>query len=216
MPEPIYGVDADGVTHYWYPDRSRKNTTKGWSGCGQKDHADFVSFSYTIDGDVTCIGCLATEGEGEMQGLLHDLTRSIEEMKKRGIKLNPVDATLRISQVLGVPRELLHLHRVPSTRACTSKETTMDHFFTTKALMAGLGKPTPGVAYDAPEDHTESPQYLRDTQGIVHSVVRNDNGVWCYCDITVLRDWLLQDGKNVVSKDTPITCLICLMDGHEP
>lgn len=75
MPEPIYGVDADGVTHYWYPDRSRKNTTKGWSGCGQKDYADFVSFSYTIDGDVTCIGCLATEGEGEMQGLLHDLTR---------------------------------------------------------------------------------------------------------------------------------------------
>ena len=132
MSEPIYGIDADGVAHYWYPDRSRKNTTKGWSGCGQKDHADFVSFTYTIEGDVTCIGCLATEGEGEMQGLLHDLTRSMEEMKKRGIKLDPVqvgtithekmaqyytqedvDATLRISQVLGVFQELLGLDEEP-------------------------------------------------------------------------------------------------------
>lgn len=77
MPEPIYGVDTDGVTHYWYPDRNRKNSTKGWSGCGQKDLVDFVSFSYTIDGDVTCIGCLATEGEGEIQGLLHSIRRLV-------------------------------------------------------------------------------------------------------------------------------------------
>ncbi len=91
----------------------------------------------------------------------------------------------------------------------------MDHFFTVKVLIGGFGKPTPGVVYDAPEDHSESPQYLRDAQGIVHSVVRNDDDVWCYCDITVLRDWLLQDGKTVVSKATPVTCIICLMDGHE-
>lgn len=90
MPEPIYGTDSDSVTHYWYPDPSRKKTTKGWSGCGQKDHADFVSFSYTIDGDVTCIGCLATEGEGEMQGLLNDLTRSMEKMKAQGITVDAI------------------------------------------------------------------------------------------------------------------------------
>jgi len=91
----------------------------------------------------------------------------------------------------------------------------MNHFFTVKAIAAGFTKTEPGVAYDAPEDHSESPQLLRDAQGVVHTVVRNDEGVWCYCDITVLRDWLAQDGKNVVPKDTVVTCLVCLMEGHE-
>lgn len=57
---------------------------------------------------------------------------------------------------------------------------------------------------------------LRDAQGIVHSVVKNTQNVWCYCDIMVLKDWLEQEGKNVMPADTPITCITCLMDGHQP
>jgi hypothetical protein len=127
MTEPIYGTDTDGVVHLWYPDRRPKSSTKGWSGCGQKDHGDFVSFSYTVEGDVTCIGCLATEGdEGEMHGLLGALERSMQAMKRKGVKMSPiehgtmlhsvlaqeysqadVDATMRIVSALGVPAKYL-------------------------------------------------------------------------------------------------------------
>jgi hypothetical protein len=100
MSEPVYGIDADGVTHYWYPDRRPKSSTKGWSGCGQKNHSDFASFVYDIDGDVTCIGCLATEGDGEMQGLLNDLTRSMEAMKRQGVKLSPIEQGTMVHSAL--------------------------------------------------------------------------------------------------------------------
>jgi hypothetical protein len=107
MAEPIYGVDADGITHYWYFDRSRKNTTKGWSGCGQKEHGDFASFSYTIEGEVTCIGCIATAGDaGEMQGLINDLSRSIAAMKTQSVKLDSIQTeTIAHAKTTNIPQE---------------------------------------------------------------------------------------------------------------
>jgi hypothetical protein len=72
-----------------------------------------------------------------------------------------------------------------------------------------------GAAYDAPPDHTKSPVLLKDLNGIVHSVVKNDDDVWLYCDIEVMKDWLTQDGKNVVPDDTAITCVKCLVGDHE-
>lgn len=72
-----------------------------------------------------------------------------------------------------------------------------------------------GVAYDAPPDPTKSPVLLKDLAGVVHSVVKKTGDTWHYCDIDVMRDWLVQDGKNVVDDTTPITCVKCLAGGHE-
>jgi hypothetical protein len=73
-----------------------------------------------------------------------------------------------------------------------------------------------GAAYDAPPDHTKSPVLLKDRAGVVHSVVKSStDAVWLYCDIEVMKDWLTQDGKNVVPDDTTITCVKCLVGDHE-
>ena len=81
----------------------------------------------------------------------------------------------------------------------------------------GIGVIEPmGAAYDAPADHAKSPVLLKDLSGVVHSVVKDPNDdVWLYCDIVVMRDWLTQEGKNVVPGDTVITCVKCLAGGHE-
>lgn len=84
-------------------------------------------------------------------------------------------------------------------------------------MMKGIGIIEPmGAAYDAPADHTKSPVLLKDISGVVHSVVKDPHeNVWLYCDIDVMRDWLTQEGKNVVPDDTVITCVKCLAGGHE-
>ena len=69
--------------------------------------------------------------------------------------------------------------------------------------------------YFAPSDPAQSPVLLKDLDGVVHYVVQNPDGVWLYCDIEVMYDWLTQEGKNTVPDDTPITCVKCLAGGHE-
>ena len=81
-------------------------------------------------------------------------------------------------------------------------------------LMGGSKNPG-GAAFDAPPDPTRSPVRLRDLDGVVHTVVKSPESVWCYCDIRVMKDWLEQEGKNVVPDDTPVTCMKCLVGGHE-
>jgi len=114
--EPILAVDSDGVVHRWFPNEQ----IHGWSSCGLERN-DVASFAYEVPGGITCIGCLACEGDSEeIGGLLNSLTRSMEMMKKRGVKLSPMQAgTLvhaeiealhaRIPAALGVPREYLGL-----------------------------------------------------------------------------------------------------------
>lgn len=74
-----------------------------------------------------------------------------------------------------------------------------------------------GVADDAPgQDFEKSPQLLRDLKGVVHMVVKDEmDGFWKYCDIEVMRDWLTQDGKNLVPEGTSVTCLKCLNEDFE-
>lgn len=69
--------------------------------------------------------------------------------------------------------------------------------------------------YFAPSDPEQSPVRLKDLDGVVHYVVKSPDGVWLYCDIEVMYDWLTQEGKNTVPDDTPITCVKCLAGGHE-
>lgn len=72
-----------------------------------------------------------------------------------------------------------------------------------------------GSAYDAPPDHDKSTVRLKDLAGVIHSVVKGEHETWLYCDIEVMKDWLVQDGKNVVPDDEPLTCVKCIAGGHE-
>jgi len=72
-----------------------------------------------------------------------------------------------------------------------------------------------GSAYDAPPDHDKATIRLKDLNGVVHSVVKGQHDTWLYCHIEVMRDWLVQNGKNVVDDATPLTCVKCLAGGHE-
>jgi hypothetical protein len=71
-----------------------------------------------------------------------------------------------------------------------------------------------GSESNAPNPN-RSPQRLRDAAGVIHSVVKGPDEIWRYCDIEVMKDWLVQDGQNVVSDDTPLTCVKCLAEEHE-
>lgn len=73
-----------------------------------------------------------------------------------------------------------------------------------------------GVADDAPSANFErASQRLRDLSGVVHCVVKGDDELWRYCHIDVMRDWLEQDGRNLVSDDVPVTCLRCISQDYE-
>lgn len=56
MSDFVYARDAGGVTHYWY-----KTSKYGHSGCGvlREDVQQFL-----VEAEVTCMGCIATHGEG--------------------------------------------------------------------------------------------------------------------------------------------------------
>ena len=94
----------------------------------------------------------------------------------------------------------------------------VDTFDTSKPIMV-VGPErvwSQGVADDAPYiDHERSPQLLRDLAGVVHTVVKGDDGFWKYCDIAVMRDWLEQNGRNLVPDDTVVTCIRCMNQDFE-
>lgn len=60
-------------------------------------------------------------------------------------------------------------------------------------------------------NNSVSPVLLKDSSGVVHSVVKDlDENVWLYCDTDVMRD-----GESVAPDDTIITCVKCLAERHD-
>jgi hypothetical protein len=91
MKEPIYAVDATGIVHLWYPDK-----TTGFSGCGLR-RDDVTAFHVT--GTTTCLTCLAqqhgTEEDEEAVGsaYLQALMRqSLRPRLDSYVTYNPRDA----------------------------------------------------------------------------------------------------------------------------